>query len=73
MENITKGSRVRVERILTESWDSPMIMRNAIFNGFSRDGVAHIIKDDKTTSETCWNQGGCGHYYLSAYKIEAEI
>ena len=71
MLNLIIGSRVRVEKNLTENWESPMIMRNAIFNGFSREGVAHIITDEKTKSET-YNLGGCGHYYLSAFKIKPE-
>ena len=69
--DLTIGSRVRVEKKLTENWESPMIMRNAIFNGVSRDGVVHILTDEKTTSET-YNFGGCGHYYLTAFKVENE-
>jgi hypothetical protein len=65
------GARVRVEKKLSENWESPVIMRNAIFNGLSRCGVAHIVTDEKTRSET-HNFGGCGHYYLAEFKVENE-
>lgn len=71
MKNLTVGTRVKVEKVQTEDWHSPMIMRNAIFNGFSRDGVAHILTDEKTTSET-YNFSGCGHYHLSAFIVSNE-
>ena len=66
------NSRVSVEKRITETWERQMVMRNAIFNGFSREGVAHIITDEKTTYKT-HNQGGSGHYYFSAFDVQSEL
>jgi len=70
MNNLIIGSRVKVEKIIFEDYETPIIMRNAIL--ISENGKnAQISCDDKTTSETHLFLGS-GLYSFARYKITAE-
>lgn len=69
---LKQGDRVRIEKIITRDWESPMVMRNSIIIEEEDEfGTIRVGSDEKTIKETF---NGCfwGRLSLSGYKITKE-
>ena len=64
------GCRVSVEKILTESWESPMHFSGGILKTIDEDKV-RVVTNSKTVRHT-HNFSGGGLFYLSKFKVTAD-